>query len=156
MVAVRDDGVPGWLGDCAAIDVDVDGLREFAATVDAQLSANLRPHTAALLGSYAQGVTFGAGNPSADLRLARLRYQECLAAVTRQLTGYLAAAEAVVAAATSVAERYGQVDALSAARLADVERALAQAAAAGPAGLDTTDGSGPPAGSGAPPARVER
>lgn len=132
-MGVIDDGLPGWLRDCHAIEVDVDGLREFARTVDAQLRANLRPHTATLLDSYAQGVTFGAANPSGDLHLAKQRYEQCLASVTRQLAAYVAAAEAIVVAADAVAQRYQQVDALSAARATDAGRALALAADTGPA-----------------------
>lgn len=129
MRKVGDDG-PEWLGDYRQIEVDVGGLAAFAGAVDAEVDGNLRPHVDRLSGVYSPGVRFGAGTASAEVQAARLRYHDCLVAITEQLAACINASKILSAAARTVASRYAGADALCAARVGDVEAALTEAVTA--------------------------
>jgi hypothetical protein len=122
-----DDGSPQWLGDYGMINVDLSGLDKFAGSVESEVEGNFRPHAERLFGVYLYGVRFGVGNASADVTAAKLKHRDCLSAAGEQLSGYAAAAQILIEAARQVAGRYRGVDALSAAKAADVDAALSGA-----------------------------
>jgi hypothetical protein len=88
------------------------------------------PHAAVVKQLYANGVQFGAANPSGVVHAARLKYYDCLVAISQQLDSYVEASVILADAARTAAERYGRADALSHAHMRDLEQLLKQAAAA--------------------------
>jgi hypothetical protein len=116
-----------WLSDYKAIDVHPDDLHSFAGAVDAEMEGNFRPHTNQLFSTYEGGVPFGAHNPSGELHAAKVRYHECLTAVTETMASYVNASKILVDAITKIARRYSDADAMAHANVQDAENVLNQA-----------------------------
>lgn len=113
-----------------ALRVDLAGLADLARVVRADVDATLRPESGKVRSELAAGVCFGVHSASGYVYGAKQRYQESLAQATETLTSYLRATEILAATAEKVAGEYARADGLSAARVSDVERVLAEAVAA--------------------------
>jgi hypothetical protein len=113
-----------------AIDVDVSGLDTFAGSIEGELQANFEPQAIGLMRIYQSGSYFGMGHESPDVQAARERYTGCLQAAVNQLAGYANATQILIEAARVVAARYRGTDAMTAANLAEVQGALADASLA--------------------------
>jgi hypothetical protein len=122
-----DDDSPAWLRDYQAINVDIDGLHTFAGAIEDEVEGNFQPHASRLFNMYADGVPFGASNPSGELHAAKLKYHDCLTGVTETMTAYINASKILVTAIQAAAVRYSDADALAHANAQDVERILGQA-----------------------------
>lgn len=113
-----------------ALRVDLAGLVDLARVVRADVDATLRPESGKVRTELAAGVCFGTRSASGYVYGAKQRYQESLLRATELLTNYLRATEILAATAEKIAGEYARADTLAAARVSDVERALAEAAAA--------------------------
>jgi hypothetical protein len=111
----------------AALHVDVSGLDKFAGSVEGELQANFQPQATSLMKIYEAGSHFGIGHESSDVQAARQKHTECLQAAVNQLAGYANATQILVEAARAVAARYRDTDALAAATVSEVRRALSEA-----------------------------
>jgi hypothetical protein len=120
----RIDDPPASLPGLRAVEVDVSGLDSFAGSVEGELQANFQPQATSLMKVYEVGSHFGIGHSSSDVRAARVRHTECLQAAVNQLAGYANATQILVEAARTVAARYRDTDALAAANVLEVRRAL--------------------------------
>jgi hypothetical protein len=118
---------PSWLSDYKEIDVHPDNLHSFAGVVDEELEGNFRPHTHRLFNTYASGVPFGANNPSGEVHAAKVRYHECLTAVTETMSAYINASTILVRAITEIARRYSDSDAAAQANVQAADQAFEQA-----------------------------
>jgi hypothetical protein len=106
------------------IEVDLRGLQDFAALLNDELEANLRPIKERIVADHIRGVGFGLNHASIDMHLAVQKYQDCLTAAVSNLDAYVQAAEVLISAAHKVTMAYQTADELTAARLADVTEAL--------------------------------
>jgi hypothetical protein len=122
-----DDDSPAWLRDYKSINVDIDGLHTFAGAVEDEIEGNFQPHAGRLFSTYADGVPFGAGNPSGELHAAKLKYHDCLTGVTETMAAYINASKILVTAIQAAAVKYADADALAHAHAQDVEQILGQA-----------------------------
>ncbi|SCE74441.1 hypothetical protein [Micromonospora mirobrigensis] len=120
----QEDRPTSWLSDYGGIEADIRQLREFAERLEAEVRQNYAPH----LSYIADDMTAAIPNPCDSFQElvqflhAHHETQQATADTifdVRDTTGHLAAA------AGEVAARYAGSDAFSAARVTDVERALA-------------------------------
>jgi len=127
----EEDRPASWLRGYGGIEADIRQLREFADKLQAEVERNYAPH----LSYIAEDMKAPVPNPAdafvelVDFLRAHHETQQATADIVwgvRDATGHLAVA------AGTVANRYTQSDAFSSARVADVERALANPAAATP------------------------
>jgi hypothetical protein len=116
-----------WLRDYQTIEVELKGLTDFAGSVDLAVDGNFAPRTGDLQNEYACGVRFGFGNPSGNVRAAMTKYHDALTMIMRQVESYIESSRILADAARKAAERYGSVDAMSAAQSQDVQKLLGQA-----------------------------
>lgn len=110
-----------------ALRVDLAGLSDLARVVRADTDVTLRPESARVRTALAPGVCFGAHSASGYVYAAKQRYRDSLVRATALLSQYLRATDILAAAAERVATEYAHADALAAAQMSDVERALAEA-----------------------------
>jgi hypothetical protein len=148
----EEDRPASWLRGYGGIEADIRQLREFADKLQAEVERNYAPH----LSYIAEDMRAPVPNPAdafielVDFLRAHHETQQATAEIVwgvRDATGHLAVA------AGTVANRYTDSDAFSSARVADVERALANPAAAvsrgpspvlrDPTGPETGPGPGP-------------
>lgn len=107
-----------------SIKVDVAGLVDFAKVVRDENERTLVPQSYNVHTDFKKGVPFGLTSASGYVYAAKERYQQSLIRAMRQLTIYIHTAEIIADAAERVAKEYAATDALSAARLQDVEKAF--------------------------------
>lgn len=129
-MARYDQDAPGWLGGWHGFEADLATLGDLARSVDAEVTANIRPRTERLMTTYATGVTFGAKSPGGDVGVARQKYHDCLTATVAQLAAYVNAAGILTQAAHQVIDAYAGADALAVASSREVRLALTNATAA--------------------------
>ncbi|MFI7647261.1 hypothetical protein ACIBTZ_14435 [Micromonospora sp. NPDC049460] len=124
----EEDRPASWLRGYGGIEADIRRLREFADKLQAEVERNYAPH----LSYIAEDMKAPVPNPAdAFIELVNFLHahhetQQATADMVwgvRDTTGHLAVA------AGTVANSYTQSDAFSSARVADVERALANPAA---------------------------
>ncbi|MEU5562357.1 MULTISPECIES: hypothetical protein [Micromonospora] len=128
-----EDRPPAWLSGYGSIDADIRQLREFADRLTAEVERNYAPH----LPRIAEDVTAPLPNPcDAFIELVHFlqAHHETQQASVDMVWGVCGATGHLAAAAGTVADRYAGADAFSAARVADVEHALANPRAVGAAG----------------------
>src|SRR6266545_1097295 len=125
-MGVPDDS-PSWLRSYETIEVDLQGLTDFAGSVDDAVDRNFASRTGDLQNLYACGVRFGLANPSGNVRAAALKYSDALEMIARQIAAYIEASKILAEATRKAAERYGSADAMSAAQSQDVAKLLGQA-----------------------------
>jgi hypothetical protein len=114
------------------LSVDIGGLRDFAAAIRGHVDGSLRSEARRAFEVFELGVPFGASLAHCpDIQAARQLYHRCLTSLSADLVSHLATAEAMVAAAEQVAQRYGDADARSAASASDVDTAFAESYQAG-------------------------
>ena len=109
------------------IDVETGGLTKFATDVRADIDHITEPAVGRATRPLDR-VPFGAQNAGGGVHAAKQRYAQSLAASTRNLENYLAAARLLAAAAERVAAEFDAVDARSAEGVKRVEQALFAAA----------------------------
>lgn len=126
-----------------AIEVNPSRLHEFGASVAAEVHRHVRPQATRLNLVFADGVTFGQGNPSADLSAAITAYRECLTGMSAQMEALVETVGTIADAAEQIASRYASSDALAAAKAKDVLSALDAAAALQAALVTGTPRTGP-------------
>ncbi|MDG4767864.1 hypothetical protein O7632_27775 [Solwaraspora sp. WMMD406] len=124
---------PSWLADYGAIEADVDGLAEFADSLAAEVTGHYARHVEQVFtdllpegSAGVTGVADAAADPDTFPELAGFLGTHGIAArdTAYLMHFYQTATGAVATAAATVSARYRDVDALAAARLADVEAAL--------------------------------
>ena len=98
------------------ISVNPEGLGDFARIIHEENQANLEPYAARIISDHSQGVLFGASSLSNEMHATRETYQECLTNSVADMHAYVLMSQFLVTAITEVAERYKDVDALSADR----------------------------------------
>ncbi|HEX6970445.1 MAG TPA: hypothetical protein VF174_16755 [Micromonosporaceae bacterium] len=106
------------------IKVDLAGLADLATVIRTESEQTLVPQSRRVCAELQNGVCFGKSSASGYIHVARERYQQSLVRAMAQLSAYIRAAEVLADAAERVAKDYRATDALSAARLRDVEAAL--------------------------------
>ena len=109
------------------VEVDVQGLQDFAAFLQEELDANFLPNRERIVVEHRRGVGFGLQHASADMHLAVEKYHECLAGALSYLDGYVEASQILIAAVHKVTVVYQTAEDLAGARLADVENSFRQA-----------------------------
>ena len=119
-------GLPGWSG----IEADLTSLRQLATQLRVELDASLRPRTQQAFSPMAAGAVFGLRSPSADLHAVREKYTDCLSATVNQLVDQIDTSARLVEVVSEIATRYGSVDALTSATLADLQAAFVAVAQA--------------------------
>ncbi|MFG3419567.1 hypothetical protein [Micromonospora sp. NPDC048063] len=145
----EEDRPASWLRGYGGIEADIRRLREFADKLQAEVERNYAPH----LSYIAEDMKAPVPNPAdafielVNFLRAHHETQQATADMVwgvRDATGHLAGAAGVVAA------RYTDSDAFSSARVADVERALANPATAASRGPSPVlhDPTGPETGPG--------
>ena len=125
---MSDDRDPRPLFEPGMVDVDVQGLDDFAQLLRTELDANFKPVSERIIMEHQAGVTFGERNASGEIQAVRHAYGHCLGRAMQNLQAYINASEILIAAAVKIAASYREADALSAAKLASVESLLGQAA----------------------------
>jgi len=142
-----EDSGPAWLGGYAQIEADIARMEEFAATLRAEVVDRYAPHLSYVTDDMA--VELPEPAESFEELTNFLRVHRTSQQNTSDLVYfYQEATWGLATAAAEVSEKYGAVDAFSAARAAEVEDALNRTAAAKPpaAGVDAKP---PSAGAGA-------
>jgi hypothetical protein len=109
------------------IRVNLSEMVELARVMRAETDVGLRPESERARTGLKEGVCFGVRSASGYVYGAKQRYHDSLTQALHQLTQYVRAADILADAAEKVARQYAHTDALTAARVADVERALAEA-----------------------------
>jgi hypothetical protein len=107
-----------------AIEVNPHALHSFGVALGGEVHGNVKPHAQRLTITFADGVAFGAHNPSADLQAAASAYHDCLAGVTQQLAAVVDAVTVLADSAQTIASRYATSDALAHAKANDVLNVL--------------------------------
>ncbi|MGK5738335.1 hypothetical protein [Micromonospora sp. URMC 103] len=128
----EEDRPPAWLSGYGGIEADIRQLREFADRLAAEVDRNYSPH----LSYIADDMTAPLPNPcDAFIELVHFlrTHHETQQATVEMVWGVRGATGHLAAAAGTVADRYASADAFSAARVADVEQALADPRAVAPA-----------------------
>jgi hypothetical protein len=131
MALPEEDLPPSWLRDYGDIEADITRMEEFASKLENEVSQNYAPHLSYVYddmlvslpqpaGEFGELVSFLAAHHASAQNTADNVY------FYRDATGGFATA------AKTVSEQYRSADAFSAARVADVESALNQTAAAAP------------------------
>jgi hypothetical protein len=118
---------PAMTGGGSGFTVELGGLTDFAGQVRTENNNNLRLQTDSATTAFSAGVRFGARSPSSAVLAAKEMYRRALSAAIDTLDGYVEAAEVLASAAETVAKNYSQSDAMSAARTAEVRKALGDA-----------------------------
>jgi hypothetical protein len=90
----------------------------------ASVDATLTPQTAQAFPPFESGARFGTASPSLDLHAVRQKYTDCLDAATDQLD----TSSHLVDVVSEIAARYGSIDGLASAPLADLQDAFVAAA----------------------------
>jgi hypothetical protein len=121
---IDDAGAPA---DDAVLAIHLEGLSDVATALRQAVDGNLLRHITQLHGAYGMGVDFGSASHSANVSEARKVYHNCLVQVSRLLSGYVQAGEALAMAIDTVVQRYGSSDAMAQARVDDVSRAVGDA-----------------------------
>jgi hypothetical protein len=116
--------VPGWAG----IEADLGSLRQLAGRIRAEVDATLRPRTQQAFPPLEAGASFGVASPSADLHAVREKYTDCLNSAVDQLVDQLDTSARLVDVVSEITSRYGSVDALASATMADLQDAFVAAA----------------------------
>lgn len=114
----------GMTASVEAIKVDLGGLVDFAKVVRDENERTLVPQSYTVHTDFRAGVCFGAASASGYVYAAKERYQQSLIRAMEQMVAYIRAAELIADTAERVAKEYGSTDALSAARMQDVQRAF--------------------------------
>jgi hypothetical protein len=125
-VLIDDGGLPSG-HDRSVLTIHLDGLSDVAAALRQEVDGNLVRHITQLHSAYSMGVDFGSASHSANVSEARKVYHGCLVQVTKLLSGYVQAGEALATAIDTVVQRYGSSDAMAHARADDVSQALGDA-----------------------------
>jgi hypothetical protein len=94
----------------------------------ASVDATLTPQTAQAFPPFESGARFGTASPSLDLHAVRQKYTDCLDAATDQLVDQLDTSSHLVDVVSEIAARYGSIDGLASATLADLQDAFVAAA----------------------------
>lgn len=125
----EEDRPASWLRGYGGIEADIRRLREFADKLQAEVERNYAPH----LSYIAEDMKAPVPNPAdAFIELVNFlrAHHETQQATADMVWGVRDATGHLAVAAGTVANSYTQSDAFSSARVADVERALANPAAA--------------------------
>ncbi|MEU9505057.1 hypothetical protein AB0D32_02090 [Micromonospora sp. NPDC048170] len=129
----EEDRPASWLRGYGGIEADIRQLREFADKLQAEVERNYAPH----LSYIAEDMTAPVPNPAdAFIELVNFlrAHHETQQATTDMVWGVRDATGHLAGTAGTVATRYTGSDAFASARVIDVERALADPAAALPRG----------------------
>jgi hypothetical protein len=110
--------------DPAPVHVNLAGLTDFATQLRADVLDPLRQKVPELIDAYGVGVTIADGLPTPAMTQVRRHYQECLASMVDQLNHFVLAGSILADAATLMADRYRDADALSHSSLTDVQEAI--------------------------------
>jgi hypothetical protein len=113
--------------DHSTLSIHLGGLSDVAAVLRQEVDGNLVGHIMQLHSAYGMGVDFGSASHSANVSEARKVYHGCLVQVTKLLSGYVQAGDALATAIDTVVGRYGSSDAMAHARAEDVSQALRDA-----------------------------
>src|SRR5262245_21646429 len=97
------------------IQVDVDGLDDFAELLLKELESNLKPTSHRIIVDHGAGVGFGENHASVNMQEARAKYLLCLQRSVDNLICYIAVSEILVVAVRQAATTYRNTDARSAA-----------------------------------------
>ena len=130
MIPEEDRPAP-WLRDYGGIEADIRQLREFADRLQAEVERNYAPH----LSHIADDMSAPVPNPAdAFIELVQFlqAHNETQQAAATMVWSVGGATGRLAAAAGRIATIYADADAFSAARVSDVERALADPGAAVP------------------------
>ncbi|SCL18978.1 hypothetical protein GA0070624_1654 [Micromonospora rhizosphaerae] len=114
----------GWLRGYGGIEADIRQMREFADRLQAEVERNYTPH----LSYIADDLTAPIPNPAdAFVELVHFlqAHHETQKATAEVVWGVAGATGRLAGAAGRIADDYAHSDAFSSARVADVERALA-------------------------------
>jgi len=114
----------GGSADYPVLSVQLDGLSDVAAALRQEVDGNLVRHITQLHSAYGMGVDFGSASHSANVSEARKVYHGCLVQVTKLLSGYVQAGDALATAIDTVVQRYGSSDAMARALAQDVGQAI--------------------------------
>ncbi|GIJ77345.1 hypothetical protein SAMN05443287_105229 [Micromonospora phaseoli] len=121
-----EDRPASWLSSYGGVEADIRQLREFADKLRAEVESNYAPH----LRYIADDMVTEVPNP-ADAFVELVQFMrahwETQQAATNAVWGVGDATGHLAEAAKIVAEQYGDVDAFSAARVADIHQAFGQA-----------------------------
>ncbi len=123
-VVIDDAGGPA---DSAVLTIHLDGLSDVAAALRQEVDGNLVRHITQLHSAYGMGVDFGSASHSPNVSQARKVYHSCLVQVTKLLSGYVQAGDALATAIDTVVKEYGSSDAMAHARADDVSQAFKDA-----------------------------
>ncbi|MFV2101675.1 hypothetical protein [Micromonospora sp. LOL_024] len=143
-----EDRPASWLGSYGGVEADIRKMREFADRLRAEVESNYAPS----LRYIADDMVTEVPNPAdAFIELVHFMraHQETQQAATNAVWGVGDTTGHLAEAAKIVADQYGDADAFSAARLADIQRAFGRAGVlpaqpasspspTGPTGGDTT------------------
>lgn len=110
-----------------SIEVDLQGLMDFAALVSDEMRTNLSPYADRIIAEHVLGVPFGGRSASTEVHLAAWDYHACLTQAIEALRSYIDVSEIFISAAERIATAYGDADALSAARAQDIDGTLTAA-----------------------------
>lgn len=113
-----------------SIKVNPHTLHAFGTSLGDDVHKQVKPHADRLRLVFADGVSFGERNPSADLQAAAVAYHDCLVGVNQQLQAVVDAVSVLADSAQKIAERYASSDTLADARAKDVQAVLDATAAA--------------------------
>jgi len=127
VVEVADGGAEPFTVDLRAIEVDLQGLDDFARLLREEVDANLRPYSDQIIGEHRGGVGFGLWSASNPLHDTRRDYHDCLTSAVQGLRSYIDASEVLLSAIDKVATHYRHTDAMSSAQAAEVQGALGAA-----------------------------
>ncbi|MER7169361.1 hypothetical protein ABT336_25300 [Micromonospora sp. NPDC000207] len=122
----EEDRPASWMSSYGAIEADIRRMREFADKLDAEVRRNYTPH----LSYIADDMQVPVPNPAdAFLELVSFlqAHHETQQAATNMVWAVGGHTGRLAEAAGRVADRYREADAFAAARVTDVEGALAQA-----------------------------
>ena len=119
----EEDRPASWLSGHDGIEADIRQMRDFADKLRAEVESNYTPH----LSYIANDMLTQVSNP-ADAFIELVQFMrahwETQQAATNAVWGLGDTTGHLAAAAKEVADRYGDADAFSAARVADVQQAL--------------------------------
>ncbi|HKS98217.1 MAG TPA: hypothetical protein VJT31_01705 [Rugosimonospora sp.] len=97
------------------LQVDLNGIDDFVATLRKEVEGNLLPQIDRLLRAYEGGVCFGLVSYSENMAATQQVYHKCLVRISSLLGGYVAAGQVLAAAAEQIANEYRNADAMAAA-----------------------------------------
>ncbi|SDY00934.1 hypothetical protein SAMN05444365_101361 [Micromonospora pattaloongensis] len=120
----EEDRPPAWLRDYGDIEADITKMEEFAARLDAEVRENYGPHAQSLYEDMQAEIP----SPYAafqELSAFVVTHNSAQSNLSNTVWDYQNATGRFATAATEISERYRGSDAFSAARVRDVESALA-------------------------------